>query len=115
MVLPRKPAWPWLGRAVALPDHQHPGLQHQVFAGLRLELAPNLVRAAHQRHVDRALGHRQPGDAGLAMGGAAIVRRVEPVDAERAHPAQRQPVQGGAAHGAEPHDHDVGSFSHGAE
>ena len=56
-------------------DHGVAVLRKQVFARLPLQLTPYLVRADGERDVGVTLAYGQPGDAGLAVGGAHRVRR----------------------------------------
>ena len=79
--------------AAARPHDQRAALQQQVLAGLRLQLAPDLVRTAGQRRIGCALAHPDPGDAGLAVAGPLVVRRRVTIDADRLHPAPCELVQ----------------------
>jgi hypothetical protein len=79
----------------------------QLLVGLRLELAPELVRAPHQRDVGRVLEVREADDARQAVRGAVLVRDVEALETEDALPAAGEMVERGAAHSADPDDDDV--------
>ena len=95
-------------RAVGRADLDDAGDVHELPAGRRLELAPELIGAAQQRHVGRMLEIAEPDDAGLAVRGAAVMARRESLDADDAQPAARKLIQRGAAHRAEPdHRHVV--------
>ncbi|MCY1528563.1 hypothetical protein D9M68_636710 [compost metagenome] len=95
------------GHAVARREDEAAGGGHQRAAGARLELAPDGVRAVHQRHVLVAFADGQPRDARIAMRRAAVVRWRELVDAEHARPALRELVEGGRAEGAQADDDRV--------
>ena len=88
-------------------QHEAAALGQDVDAGLLLDLAPDLVRAPNQGHVREPLAHRDPGDPGVTVCGAEIVRGLVGVQAEHAHAGLRQLIGRRAAHRAEPGDHDV--------
>ena len=85
------------------------GARHvqQLLAGLGLELAPQLVRAQHERHVARVLEVRLADDPRNAVRGAELVRHVEALETEDALPAPREVVERSAPHAADPDDDDV--------
>ena len=70
-------------------------------------VAPPIVGGAHQRDVERVLEVGGADDARLAVRRAAIVRRVEAVEAEHAQAAARERARRRGAHGAEACDDDV--------
>jgi hypothetical protein len=80
---------------------------HQPRAGLRLERAPERVRALHQRHEFVPFADRQARDARGPVARAAVVRRAKAVDADHRHAAAREVAQHRAARGAETDDDDV--------
>ena len=75
-------------------------LVEQLSARLLLQLVPQPVAFEQQRHVIRVLEIGLADDARVAVRAAAIVRRMEAVDAEHAHAAARQMIQRGTAHAA---------------
>ena len=56
----------------------------QLLARFRLQLPPELIGSAKQRHVGGMLPVGQPNDAGEAVGGAVFVHQIEALEAE--HP-----------------------------
>ena len=86
-------------------DH-HPRLAQKPGAGLPLKLAPQLVRATHQRHVLPPFPDRKASHARLPVGRAPRMRRNVLVDPNHRHAAGGQLAAGSAAHRAQPnHDH----------
>src|ERR1019366_1931500 len=71
----------------------------QTAASGGLEFLPDLVGAQHQGHEFAALADGLASDAGIAVGRALIVRRMEAVDANRARPQLGGLIQRGAADG----------------
>ena len=94
-------------RAVGRTDLGDAGDMQQRPGGFDLELAPQLIGAAHQRHIGRMLEIGEADDAGLAMRRAAIVVRRETIEPEHALTAAGQMIERGASHDAEPAHHDV--------
>ena len=88
-------------------DDQATALREQVLAGLGFELAPDGVRALHQRRVRLAFADRLAGDAGLAVGRSVDMRRRESIDADGADAAAGELVEGGGAGGTEADDGHV--------
>ncbi len=84
-----------------------PVIGEQVAAGFVLDLAPELVRAHHERDVVRALADGEAGHACVAVRGAEGVRRRELVDPEDGLPAFGELVERGAAHRAQAQDQSV--------
>src|SRR5579862_5329710 len=68
-------------------DDEPAALGEQALAGLGLDLAPDLVAAAHEAGEERVLAVGKPRDARLAMRRAHLVRRREAVDAQHARAA----------------------------
>ena len=89
---------------------QGSGHVQELLPSLRLELAPELVRAPKQRHVGGVLEVAEPDDAGDPVRGAELVRNVEALQAEHALPAAGEVVERRAAHSADPHHDDVVSL-----
>ena len=81
----------------------------------RLEGAPFLVGAPEQRHVGGILEIRQPDDAALAVRRAAVVTRLELLEADDALPAFGELIERGAASRAEPDHRGVERRCHGRE
>ena len=84
----------------------------QLLAGLGLELAPELVRAAEERHVVGVLEVGEADDPCEAVRGAALVKEVEALEPEDAPAASREVVEGGAPHAADSDDDGVVSLRH---
>ena len=84
-----------------------PGYVQELFAGLGLELAPELVRPAQKRHVVGMLEVRQADDPREAMRRAVLVQQVEALEAEDALPAPREMVERRAPHPPDPDDDHV--------
>ncbi len=93
--------------AVGRADLGDAGDVDQRAPGGGLNLAPQRIGPAQQRHVGRMLEIAEPDDAGLAVRGAAVVRRGKALDADDAQAAARQLLERGAADGAEPDHHHV--------
>ncbi|MNF90423.1 hypothetical protein D3C84_729880 [compost metagenome] len=93
-------------------QHQQPRLFEQRLPRQRLKLAPDAVGIAHDGNVLRALTHRKPGNARIAMAGAQVVRRMMTVDTDNIHPRLRQLVHRCGAHGAQAQNHCITSFGH---
>ncbi len=91
------------GAALAGHD-QRAALRQQLDPGFPLDLAPDLVRALHQRHVHLAFAHRFAGDAAVAVGGAPGMRRIVAVDPDHALAAAGELQQAGAADRAQADD-----------
>ena len=68
---------------------------------------PEPVAFEQQRHVVGMLEIGLANDAGVAVGAAAVVRRVEAVDADGPHAAAGQLVESGAADAASAEDDGV--------
>ena len=83
------------------------GHVQQLLSGRRLQLAPQLVGAAQQRHVVDVLVVGEPDDPRDAVRRALLVRNVEPLEAEHSPAAARQVVERGAAHAADADDDRV--------
>src|SRR5204863_5783534 len=77
------------------------------FAGGGLELAPEPIGMAHQRHITGVLEIAEPDHAGQAMRGAAVMAGLEALDAEDANAPFREMVERGASHRAQPDDQDI--------
>src|SRR3989442_884864 len=92
---------------VGRPGVQATGLGQKMLAAHTLQLAPELPRAAEQRHVVGVLVIGEPDDPRKAAGGAEGVAACDPVEAEHRRPARRERVSGRAAVGAEPRHDDV--------
>ena len=73
----------------------------------RLEVAPELVGPAEQRHVARILVVGEPDDPGDPVRRPALVGHPESLDAQNAQARARQVVQRGAAEPADPDDDRV--------
>ena len=73
----------------------------------RLELAPQLVRAAEQRHVVGVLEVREPDDPREPVRGALLVEQVEALEPEDALAAAGEVVERRAPHSADSDDDDV--------
>ncbi len=94
-------------------DDEAAGREHQAFAGLGLELAPEGVRALHDGHVLVAFADGQPGDARRAVARTMRVRRREAVDADHLRAARGQVMGDGAADGTQAdHDHVGAAHRH---
>ncbi len=87
-------------RAVRRADLGNAGDVQQRPRGLGLDLAPQLVGAADQRHIGRVLEIGEADDAGVAVRRAAIVARWIAINPEHALAAARQMVERGASHDA---------------
>ncbi len=92
-----------LGRA----DLGDAGDVEQRLSGRDLELAPQRIGAAQQRHVGGMLEIAQTNDAGAAVGGAAVVTRRIALKPENALSAACQCVDGRAAHDTKAADDDI--------
>jgi len=84
-----------------------PGHVQELFAGLRLELAPELVRASQERHVVGMLEVREADDPRQPVRRAVLVQEVEALEAEHALPAARKVVERRAPHAADADDDHV--------
>ena len=82
----------------------------ELLARLGLELAPELVRAAEERHVVGMLEVREADDPGEPVRGAALVKQVEALESEDAPAATREVVERCAPHPADSDDDDVVSL-----
>src|SRR3954469_12468935 len=91
-------------------DHQKAVLHEQLFAAVALELAPDFMRAPRELRVLRTFAAGEPGDPGLAMGRAFVMRRRKLIDAEHFSSALGELVQARTAHRAETDDNDVKFF-----
>ena len=77
-------------RAVGRADLGDAGDVQERLPARRLELAPQLIGAAQQRHIGRMLEIAEPDDARSAVRGALIVARRKALDAEHARAAARE-------------------------
>ena len=77
-------------RAVRRADLGDAGDVQELPAARRLELAPQLVGAAQERHVGRMLEIAEPDDARLAVRGAPVVAGRKALDADHARAAARE-------------------------
>jgi hypothetical protein len=84
-----------------------PGDVQELLARLPLQLAPELVRAAQERHVVGVLEVPEPDDPRDAVGRAELVRDVEALEPEHAPAAPREVVGGRASHPADADDDHV--------
>src|SRR5207253_2028893 len=99
-------------RAVEDQQPRRPGVERtgdveQLLARPGLQLTPELVRAAKQRHVRGVLVVGEADDPGEAVRGAPLVRDVEPLEPEHAPPTPCKVVERGAAHAADADDDRV--------
>lgn len=67
------------------------------------------MRAPNERRVVEALADREPRDSGIAVRRAAVVGRVEPVDADDPQSASSESQGDGTSHRPEPDDDHFGS------
>ena len=79
----------------------------ELLACLGLELAPQLVRAAEERHVVGVLEVREADDPRQPVRGALLVEEVEALEPEHALAAAGEVVERSAPHTADPDDDDV--------
>ena len=79
----------------------------ELLAGLGLELAPQLVRTAKERHVVGVLEVRESDDPREPVRRAVLVEQVEPLEPEDALPAAGEVVERRAPHSADSDDDDV--------
>ena len=77
----------------------------ELFAGLGLELAPQLVGSPEQRHVVGVLEVGEPDDPRQAVRRAVLVEQVEALEPEDALSAPGEVIERGASHPADS-DHD---------
>ena len=94
-------------RSVRRADLGDAGDAEKRLAAGGLEIAPQRVGAAQQRHIGRMLEIAEPDDPRCAMRGAESMARFETVDADDALASASELVDGGAAHRAEPDHHDI--------
>ena len=88
-------------------EPEHPGLDVEALAHLRLERLPGRAGLARPARVERVGPVRRPQDAGLVAGGRARVAGPERID-ERRRPARPARAEGGpGAHRPRPDDDDV--------
>ena len=78
-------------------------------AGPRLgfEVPPEVVGAAEERDVARVLGVGKADDARVAVARAAVVAGLELLQAQAVGAGLGEVVEGGAAHGTQPHHDSV--------
>src|SRR5450631_11954 len=88
-------------------DDEAAGDDEELRARLRLDVAPDLVRAAHDRRVVLALADRDARDAGVAVRRAKRVGRREAVDAEHLRAALGRLVGARRADRSQSHDDEV--------
>ena len=79
----------------------------ELLAGLGLELAPQLVRTAKERHVVGVLEVREADDPREPMRRAVLVEQVETLEPEHALAAPGEVVERRAPHSADSDDDDV--------
>ena len=79
----------------------------ELLARLGLELAPQLVRAAQERHVVGVLEVREPDDACQSVRRAVLVEQVETLETEHVLAAASEVVERRAPHSADSDDDDV--------
>ena len=84
-----------------------PGDREQPLARFLLELVPELVGAADERHVVGVLEVGEPDDARVPVRGPVLVEHVEALDAQDALPAAREVVERRASHPADSDDDGV--------
>jgi len=89
---------------------QGSGHVQELLPCLRLELAPELVRAPQQRHIGGVLEVPEPDDPRDPVRGAEFVRDVETLQAEHALPATGEVIERSASHPADPDDDHVVSL-----
>ena len=83
------------------------GDAQELLAGFGLELAPQLVRAAKERHVVGVLEVREPDDPRQPVRRALLVEQVETLEPEDALAAAGEVVERSAPHSADSDDDDV--------
>ena len=83
------------------------GDAQELLAGFGLELAPQLVRAAKERHVVGVLEVREADDPRQPVRRALLVEQVEPLEPEDALAAAGEVVERSAPHSADSDDDDV--------
>ncbi len=89
-------------------------LNEKLLAGCCFEFAPQDVGAQDQRDKLQTFTDCLAGDAGFAVAGAKLMRRMKAIDAEDARSAERCVAEGGTACGAQPDDdHVIGGCCHG--
>jgi trigger factor len=84
---------------------EDPGDVQELLARLRLELAPELVRAPRERDVVGMLEVREADDPREPVRRAVLVQEVELLEPEHAPAPTREVVEGGAPHATDS-DHD---------
>ena len=89
----------------ALARFENPRDGEELLPGLVLELAPQLVRAAQERHVVRMLEVPEPDDPRQSVGRAVLVQHVEAFEPEHAAAPPSEVVERCAPHPADS-DHD---------
>ena len=89
------------------PPSTIPVIAQELLAGFGLELAPQLVRAAEERHVVGVLEVREPDDPRQPVRGALLVEQVETLEPEDALAAAGEVVERSAPHSADSDDDDV--------
>ena len=86
--------------AIRRSEFGNAGRDQQCAPGKRFDLAPKHSGAAEQRHVCGIFEMRQPENARRPVRGAAVVAKLELLDADGARAAARQLAQRGAPRGA---------------
>ena len=105
VVLAARPERAVVDPIAGLDDARH---VQEPLARLRLELAPELVRPAHERDVRDVLEVREADDPRQAvLRGPVLVRDVEALEPQHALAPAREVVERGAAHTSDPDDDDV--------
>ena len=88
-------------------------LNEKLLAGYGFEVAPGDVGAQDERDKLQAFADGLPGDAGFAMAGAKLMRRMKAIDADDARSGQCCVAESGTACGAQPdNDHVICGCCH---
>ncbi|GAA1422422.1 hypothetical protein GCM10009640_15130 [Agrococcus citreus] len=91
-----------------LPDHDAAGLEQQLLAAQRLELAPQRAGAAGDGREAGVLEARDAEEPRAAVRSAPCVPRLVLIDGDDVEPARREPPRRARPDRAQPDDHDVG-------
>ena len=95
------------GAALRRSHHEAAALHEQLHAPRRFDLAPDLVRAPHERHVLRPFTDGQARDASRPVTRPTVVRGRVAIDPEHPRAAPGKLVKRGAAHRAQADDDGV--------